>query len=251
MRIDVISLLPDWVDRLRDYGVVGRGIRARQLSLQTWNPRDYSSDRNRRVDDRPFGGGPGMVMQVEPLRNTLAAIRNARGVETAAPVVMLSPQGERFDQRRAQALARRQAGFVLLCGRYEGVDQRFVDRHVDIRLSVGDFVVSGGELPAMMVVDAVARLLPGVLGHAESAAQDSFSRDLLDYPHYTRPAMVDEGAVPDVLLSGDHAAIARWREREALGWTWLHRPDLLEGVTLSAEQAALLRDFVAGRRGNC
>jgi len=248
MRIDVISLFPDWIEQLRAYGVVGRGLREQRLALQAWNPRDYSTDRNRRVDDRPFGGGPGMVMQIEPLTNTLQAITAARGQQAAAPVIMLSPQGERFDQQWAQTLARREHGFVLLCGRYEGIDQRFIDRHVDMQLSAGDFVLSGGELPAMMMIDAVARLLPGVLGAAESATEDSFTHGLLDHPHYTRPAAAEYGSVPEVLLSGDHAAIARWREQQALGRTWLLRPDLLESVTLSGEQDALLQAYIAGHR---
>lgn len=228
--------------------MVGRGLRAQQLALKTWNPRDCSNDRNRRVDDRPFGGGPGMIMQVEPLQRTLAAIHDSReaGANNDAPVIMLSARGVRFDQRWARHLAALDSGFILVCGRYEGVDQRFVDRCVDLELSAGDFVVSGGELPAMIVIDAVARLLPGVLGDQESAQADSFGEGLLEHAHYTRPA--DE-TVPEVLLSGDHAAIARWRERQALGWTWLHRPDLLRDLALSDEQAALLQEFIAGQRG--
>src|SRR5699024_2439328 len=179
VRIDVISLFPDWIEQLRDYGVVGRGLREQRLTLRSWNPRDYSADRNRRVDERPFGGGPGMVMQSLPLANTLQAINESRNAAAdAAPVLMLSPQGERFDQRWAQALAGREHGFVLLCGRYEGIDQRFIDRHVDVQLSAGDFVLSGGELPAMMIIDAVARLLPGVLGAADSAVEASFTHGL-------------------------------------------------------------------------
>lgn len=244
MRIDVISLFPEWIGQLEHYGVVGRGMREQRLALHAWNPRDYSHDRNARVDDRPFGGGPGMVMQVAPLTRTLAAIRAARD-DATAPVIMLSPCGEVFDQRWAQTLAAQDNGFILLCGRYEGVDQRFVNDHVDVQLSVGDFVLSGGELPAMMMIDAVARLLPGVLGDAMSAQVDSFSQGVLDHPHFTRPADDD---VPAVLLSGDHAAIARWRERQALGRTWLQRPELLRDVVLSDEQQALLREFIAGQR---
>lgn len=248
MRIDAISLFPDWIAQLERYGVVGRGLRERRLTLHCWNPRDYSGERNRRIDDRPFGGGPGMVMQAEPLARTLDAVRAARDERgAAAPVIMLSPQGERFDQRWARQLSRT-AGFVLLCGRYEGVDQRFVDRHVDVRLSAGDYVLSGGELPAMMMIDAVARLVPGVLGDDASAGQDSFTDGLLDHPHYSRPDIVDGDAVPEVLLSGDHAAIARWRLQQALGMTWLHRPDLLRGLELSDEQTALLRTFIAAYR---
>ncbi len=248
MRIDVISLFPEWIAQLEHYGVVGRGLREKCLTLHGWNPRDYSSDRSRRIDDRPFGGGPGMVMQVEPLARTLDAVHAARDERPRASVIMLSPQGERFDQRWARRLVQT-PGFVLLCGRYEGVDQRFIDRHVDIELSAGDYVLSGGELPAMMIVDAVARLQPGVLGDASSAEQESFTRDLLDHPHYSRPDIVDGDGVPEVLLSGDHAAIARWRWQQALGRTWLHRPDLLEGLALSDEQQALLRAFIAEHGG--
>lgn len=246
-RIDVISLFPNWINQLRHHGVIGRGIRDRHLALQAWNPRAYSHDRNGRVDERTFGGGPGMVMQVEPLQRTLAAIHAARAdAQGRVPTIMLSPCGDVFDQRWARALAQRDAGFILLCGRYEGIDQRFVDQHVDVQLSVGDFVLSGGELPAMLIIDAVARLLPGVLGDPASAQSDSFSRDgLLDYPHYTRPA---DAEVPAVLLSGDHAAIARWREQQALGFTWLQRPDLLADLELSDEQVTLLRQFIVGRR---
>lgn len=245
MRIDVITLFPEWVGQLEHYGVVGRGIREQCLDLQAWNPRDYSADRNARVDDRPFGGGPGMVMQVEPLRRTLEAVRTAR--DDAAPLIMLSPAGETFHQGWARQMAGRQDGFILLCGRYEGIDQRFVDACVDVQLSVGDFVLSGGELPAMLIIDAVSRLLPGVLGDAASAQADSFSHGVLDHPHYTRPA---DDAVPDVLLSGDHKAIARWREQQALGQTWLKRPELLRDVQLSNTQTALLQAFIAGQRGS-
>src|SRR5699024_3497589 len=212
--IDVISLFPEWVRQLEQYGVVGRALRDGKLALHAWNPRDYSDDANRRIDDRPFGGGPGMVMQTRPLEQTLTAIRAARGAEeTRVPLILLSPRGPRFDQAWAQSLAGRAQGCILLCGRYEGIDQRFIDRHVDTMLSIGDIVLSGGELPAMLVIDAVARLMPGVLGDADSAAEDSFARGLLDHPHYTRPAGTGDDAVPDVLLSGDHAAIARWREQ--------------------------------------
>lgn len=242
MRIDVVTLFPDWVLELERYGVVGRGLREGRFALNAWNPRDYTADPNRRIDDRPYGGGPGMVMQEAPLANTLRAIDASRQAPERAPVLLLSPQGARFDQHWAENLA---AGpdFVLVCGRYEGVDQRFIDRHVDAELSVGDFVLSGGELPAMMVVDTVARLTDGVLGDERSAAEDSFSMEVLDHPHYTRPA--DNGeAVPQVLLSGDHAKIARWREKQALGRTWQRRPDLLDDVKLTECQRALLVEFI-------
>lgn len=244
MRIDAITLFPEWVMDLERYGVVGRALRADYLSLKAWNPRDYADHPNRRVDDRPYGGGPGMVMQSAPLARTLAAIRAARAPEPGtpgAPVLLMSPQGARFNQRWADHLAD-SAGFILVCGRYEGIDQRFIDRYIDAEISVADVVLSGGELPAMMIVDAVARLLAGVLGDARSAVEDSFANNLLDHPHYTRPA--DDG-VPEVLLSGDHERIACWREQQALGRTWLRRPDLLDGVDLSARQRSLLSAFIA------
>ncbi|WP_353250698.1 tRNA (guanosine(37)-N1)-methyltransferase TrmD [Salinisphaera sp. T31B1] len=243
MRIDVVSLFPEWIGQLEQFGVVGRGLRASTLELASWNPRDCADNANRRVDDRPYGGGPGMVMQAEPLARTIERVRAARA-DTHAPVIMLSPQGERFDQRWAERLAAG-PGFVLVCGRYEGVDQRFVDRHVDIALSVGDVVLSGGELPAMMIVDAVARLVDGVLGDARSAQQDSFVEGRLDHPHYTRPAQALGEDVPTVLMSGDHARIERWRLKQALGSTWLYRPDLLAELDLSADQSRLLAEFVA------
>lgn len=250
MRIDAITLFPEWVASLECYGVVGRGLRERRLTLAAWNPRDYTDHPTRRVDDRPYGGGPGMVMQAEPLARTLSAVRQARGMDDA-PVLLMSPQGERFDHAWAQRLADG-PGCVLVCGRYEGIDQRFIDYHVDVSVSAGDVVLSGGELPAMMMIDAVARLLPGVLGDSRSAIEDSFVHGLLDYPHYTRPKASALGAVPPVLLSGDHARIMRWRRKQALGRTWLHRPDLLAQLALSVEQQALLDEFVDEyRSGGC
>ena len=245
MRIDVVSLFPEWIAGLREYGVVGRGLRESRPALHTWNPRDRADNASGRVDDRPYGGGPGMVMDAPTLARTLDAVAAARG-DDRAPVILLSPQGHRFDQAWAERLAAG-PGFVLCCGRYEGVDQRFIDARVDVQLSLGDVVLSGGELPAMMIIDAVARLLDGVLGDARSAVQDSFSTGLLDHPHYTRPDAALGRAVPEVLLSGDHARIARWREKQALGATWLHRPDLLGRLTLSAEQERLLAEFISER----
>lgn len=245
MRIDTLTLFPDWVRQLENYGVVGRGLRAGQLTLETWNPRDYTDDAGRRIDDRPYGGGPGMVMQCEPLQRTLTAIKTERA-DDGAPVLLMSPQGARFDQNWADRLARG-PGCILVCGRYEGIDQRFIDTHVDAEVSAGDIVLSGGELPAMMIIDAVARLLQGVLGDARSAVEDSFVDGRLDHPHYTRPLDGTWGQVPDVLLSGDHARIARWRDKQALGQTWLRRPDLLARLNLSSKQEALLAEFVAER----
>ncbi len=243
VRIDVITLFPDWVSQLETFGVVGRGLREQRLTLACWNPRDHGQRADGRVDDRPYGGGPGMVMQYGPLAATLDAIRRARG--DGAPVILMSPAGERFDQRWAERLAP-SAGFILVAGRYEGIDQRFIDQHVDIELSMGDFVLSGGELAAMTVIDAVARLVDGVLGDARSAVEDSFTADTLDHPHYTRPAdHAEAGDVPAVLLSGDHAAIAAWREKQALGMTWLRRPERVADMALSQSQTRLLKEFIA------
>ena len=239
MRFDVITLFPDMVDAVMGHGVIGRAAEQGLVELVTWNPRDYATDRHRTVDDRPYGGGPGMVMKVEPVR---AAIQAARAAGEPASVVYLTPEGQKLDGAGVAALAdcRR---IILLCGRYEGIDQRLIELEVDQEISIGDYVVSGGELPAMVMMDAVARLLPGVLGHADSAAQDAFAEGLLDCPHYTRPEVVAGQGVPDVLLSGDHQAVARWRHREALGRTWRKRPDLLEQRGLSHEEQTLLEDY--------
>jgi len=222
------------------HGIQGRAIDRGLLQLQTWNPRDYTEDKHRGVDDRPYGGGPGMVMQVQPLR---AAVRAARQADASAPVIYLSPQGQRFDQGKAQQLAGLER-MILVSGRYEGVDERFIDLEVDQELSAGDYVLSGGELPALMVMDAVTRLLPGALGDADSAQQDSFMEGLLDYPHYTRPEEIDGLQVPAELIGGNHADIRRWRTRQALGRTWQRRPDLLELLQLDEQQQGLLNEFI-------
>ncbi len=240
MRIDVVTLFPEMIRERSGYGIQGRAIAQGVLELETWNPRDFTTDRHRNVDDRPYGGGPGMVMQVQPLR---AAIRAARAAGPAATVIYLSPQGVRFDQARARELARRER-LILVAGRYEGIDERLIELEVDEELSVGDYVLSGGELPALLVMDALTRLLPGALGAADSAQQDSFMDGLLDYPHYTRPEQVDDRRVPEVLLGGNHAAIRRWRHKQALGRTWLRRPDLLKAVRLNDEQQRLLDEFI-------
>lgn len=243
MRFDIISLFPEFVAQLAAHGVVGRAGERGLLEIHGWNPRDFAEGNYRRVDDRPFGGGPGMVMLIDPLR---AAITAARAADPApARVVYLSPQGRRLDQRKVRELAALPR-LVLLCGRYEGVDERLLQAEVDEELSIGDYVLSGGELGAAVVVDAVARLLDGALGDAESAAQDSFEGDgLLDCPHYTRPVEHPLGRVPEVLLSGNHAEIARWRRQQSLGRTWLRRPDLLDEAPLSQADRALLEAFRA------
>ncbi len=240
MRIDVVTLFPDLFEIVIRNGVTGKAVQRGMVELGLWNPRDYTSDRHRSVDDRPYGGGPGMVMMVQPLRD---AIRAARTVAPRSKVIYLSPQGRRLDQSAVAELTVR-PGMILVAGRYEGIDQRLIDSEIDEEWSIGDYVLSGGELAAMVVIDAVTRLLPGVLGHDQSAAQDSFATGLLDHPHYTRPEEMDGMSVPEVLLSGDHAAIARWRFKQALGRTWLQRPDLVERLNLSAEQQILLNEFI-------
>lgn len=243
MRFDVITLFPEMVESMTTHGVIGRGIEQRLIDVVTWNPRDFSNDRHGTVDDRPYGGGPGMVMKVEPLRSAIRAARQAAG---PAPVVYLTPDGRVLDEPGVQELGSG-ARVILLCGRYEGVDERLVELEVDATLSVGDYVVSGGELPAMIVIDAVSRLVPGVLGHAESASQDAFANGLLDCPHYTRPEVVDGLKVPAVLRSGDHQAVARWRLQQALGRTLEKRPDLLERRGISDSEHALLEEYRAGQ----
>jgi tRNA (guanine37-N1)-methyltransferase len=240
MRIDVITLFPDFVASATRVGVVGRAQERGLLAVSTWNPRDFASDGYRTVDGRPFGGGPGMVMLVEPLRRTIAAVRAADA--RPARVVYLSPQGAQLTQRRVEELARLPR-LALLCGRYEGVDERLLEQEVDEELSIGDYVLSGGELAAAVLVDAIGRLREGALGNAESALQDSFADGLLDCPHYSRPERDGDDVVPAVLLSGDHAAIARWRRKQKLGRTWLRRPDLLARIDLDREARALLDEF--------
>lgn len=243
MRFDIVSLFPEFVAQLAAHGVVGRAGERGLLSLHGWNPRDYADGGYRRVDDRPFGGGPGMVMLVDPLRAALHAARAAH--PAPARVIYLSPQGQRLTQAKVRELAL-QPRLVLLCGRYEGVDERLLQAEVDEELSIGDYVLSGGELAAAVLIDGVARLQEGALNDAGSAAQDSFGDDgLLDCPHYTRPVEHELGSVPEVLLSGNHAAIARWRRQQALGRTWLRRPDLLDEATLSRADRALLEAFRA------
>jgi tRNA (guanine37-N1)-methyltransferase len=240
MQVDVISIFPPMFEAISAYGVTGRAIEKGLLQLRVRNPRDFATDARRTVDDRPYGGGPGMVMMAEPLA---AAINAARAEQaTDVRVIYLSPQGRRLDQAAVTALAAR-SGLILLAGRYEGVDERLLAAEVDEEWSIGDYVLSGGELPAMVMIDAVARLLPGVLGHADSAQQDSFVEGLLDCGHYTRPEVYAGSTVPEVLLSGNHEHIRRWRLQQALGQTWLKRPDLLQKMQLNQEQQDLLDAF--------
>jgi tRNA (guanine37-N1)-methyltransferase len=243
-RIDVVTLFPELVRAVVGSGVTGRAADAGLLELVTWNPRDFALDRHRTVDDRPYGGGPGMVMSYPPLRDAIRAARAA--APDGSRVAYLSPQGQgrRLDQAGVEELASR-TGLILVAGRYEGIDERLVEAEIDEEWSLGDFVLSGGEIAAMAIVDAVTRLIPGALGDADSAEQDSFVDGLLDCPHYTRPEVADGRTVPAVLLSGDHAAIARWRRKQALGRTWQRRPDLLEQVALDEEQQRLLDEYIA------
>lgn len=227
MRFDVVSIMPEMFAALTDYGVSSRAIANGIIELHCWNPRRHCHDRHQSVDDRPYGGGPGMVMKAEPLLATVAQIKASHTIGTP-PVIYLSPQGQVFDQQAARQLAKLPS-LILVAGRYEGVDERFVNS-VDFEYSLGDFVLSGGELAAMVMIDAIARLLPNVLGHELSAEQDSFSDGLLDCPHYTRPSVVAGQAVPEVLLGGDHALIASWRHHEALRRTMQRRPDLIKAM---------------------
>jgi tRNA (guanine37-N1)-methyltransferase len=239
MRVDVVSLFPEFVAQMAGHGVVGRAQERGLLAIHGWNPRDYAEGSYRRVDDRPFGGGPGMVMLIDPLR---AALQAARAGDTApVKVTYLTPQGAPLTQQKVRELAGRER-LMLLCGRYEGVDERLVEAEVDEELSIGDYVLSGGELAAAVLIDAVARLQPGALNDAESAAQDSFEQGLLDCPHYTRPVDHALGAVPDVLLSGNHARIADWRRRQALLRTWQRRPELVDLTALGPEERQWLAE---------
>ena len=240
MRIGVVTLFPQMLREAMAHGVVGRALERGVVEVGYVDPRDFTSDVHRTVDDRPYGGGPGMVLKVEPLRDALRAARARLPAGTRS--VYLCADGTRFEQSKARQ-AREWPGLVLVAGRYEGVDERFIDSEIDEQWSIGDYVLTGGELPALVVIDAIARLLPGTLGSAESALEESFSDGLVDWPQYTRPPSVDGREVPAVLASGDHAAIRRWRLQQALGRTWLRRPDLLERRGVSVEERALLDEF--------
>ncbi|MAY34896.1 MAG: tRNA (guanosine(37)-N1)-methyltransferase TrmD [Spongiibacteraceae bacterium] len=241
MKIGFITLFPEMLAAVTDYGVTGRAIKNGLLAVQCWNLRDFTHDRHQTVDDRPYGGGPGMVMKTEPLSDAIAAAKQAL---PKARVAYLSPQGRRLDQAALAELARREE-WILLAGRYEGVDERLLQAEVDEEWSIGDYVLSGGELAGMVMIDGVARLLPGVLGHAQSAVEDSFVDGLLDCPHYTRPEDYRGELVPEVLLSGDHERIRRWRLKQSLARTWERRPDLLDNMTLNDEQRELLAEFIS------
>lgn len=245
MWFGLISLFPEAFSALH-HGVTGRAIRMQLITLQHWNPRDFTHDKYRKVDDRPYGGGPGMLMKVQPLKDAIAA---AKTVHPGAKVVHLSPQGRLFTQAQAQHISQQQA-LILVNSRYEGVDERLLLTEIDEEWSIGDYVLSGGELASMVVIDAITRCLPGVLGHHASAAYDSFAQGLLDHPHYTRPETINGLNIPAVLTSGDHDAIARWRLKQSLGRTWLRRPELLMQQQLTDEQQQLLNEFIIEHRGN-
>lgn len=241
MWIGIISLFPEMFKAITDFGVTGRAVKQNLLQVQCWNPRDFTHNKHKTVDDRPYGGGPGMLMMVQPLRD---AIREAKatackedGVE--AKVIYLSPQGRKLDQAGVQTLATNQK-LILVCGRYEGIDERLIQTEIDEEWSIGDYVLTGGELPAMTLIDAVARFIPGVLGKQASALEDSFAEGLLDCPHYTRPEVLDGLPVPQVLMSGHHEQIRKWRLEQSLERTWLRRPELLDSLALTDEQRVLL-----------
>ena len=240
IRFSAISLFPEMFSAVTHQGVVGRAIKNGEVAVDLLNPRDFTTDRHRTVDDRPYGGGPGMLMKIEPLELAIAAAKT----KSAGKVIYLSPQGKRIDHQVVEELSH-QEHLILVAGRYEGIDERLLSKHVDLELSLGDFVLSGGELGAMAIIDAVTRLIPGVLGHSESAAQDSFVDGLLDHPHYTRPEIYDGAKVPEELLSGNHQRIEEWRLQQRLGRTLLRRPDLLESKELTQKEQQLLEKFQA------
>ena len=244
MQVAIVTLFPDMFAALTEHGVSGRGIETGLLELSFWNPRDYCTDKHRNVDDKPFGGGPGMLMKTEPLLATIGAAWAGLGGRESGKsrCIYLSPQGQRINHQKVTELAALES-ITLVCGRYQGIDARVIEAEVDEELSLGDFVLSGGEIAAMALLDALIRIQPGALGDEDSATQDSLMDGLLHAPEYTRPKQVEGRVVPPVLLSGDHAAIAHWRNKQRLGVTWLKRPDLLDQLKLSQEQQALLEEF--------
>lgn len=251
MRIDVITLFPEMFDAVRHFGVTGKAIERKLVALDCWNPRDYTTDNRSTVDDRPYGGGPGMVMMVQPLR---AAIKDAKAATNGkSHVVYMSPQGRRLDFGGLKALYDKThssasgsgSSLILVAGRYEGIDERVIESDIDEELSIGDYVLTGGELAAMVVIDALARLIPGALGHEDAAQQDSFANGFLDCPHYSRPEEFAGQCVPGVLLSGNHQAIQKWRKKQALGNTWIKRPELLDALDLTDTDKVLLKEFIS------
>ncbi|WP_089137586.1 tRNA (guanosine(37)-N1)-methyltransferase TrmD [Vibrio rumoiensis] len=245
MWIGIISLFPDMFRAVSEFGVTGQAVKKGLLSLESWNPRDFTHDKHRTVDDRPYGGGPGMLMMVQPLSDAINAAKQASPGK--AKVIYLSPQGRKLDQAGVEELATNE-NLILICGRYEGVDERIIESYVDEEWSIGDFVMTGGEIPAMTLIDSVSRFVPGVLGDFASAEEDSFANGLLDCPHYTRPEVLNQKTVPSVLTSGNHEDIRRWRLKQSLGRTWLRRPELLENLALTDEQEQLLAQFISEQR---
>lgn len=241
MLLGVITLFPDMFQSIVHYGIVGRSIRRGILSLKLWNPRVFSDDRYHKVDDRPYGGGPGMVMMIAPLRNAINQAKNALG--NNIKVIYLSPQGRKLNQKYVYKLAYDHQKLILVCGRYQGIDERLIQTEIDEEWSIGDYIISGGELAAMVLIDAISRVLPGVLGNKDSKKSDSFFKGRLDCPHYTRPETFNDMKVPSVLLSGNHYNIHRWRQKQALGYTWIKRPDLLNDTQLTDEEKNLLAEF--------
>lgn len=241
MRFDVITLFPDMVRSAIAVGITGRAIESKIIDLFLWNPRDFTVDKHRTVDDRPYGGGPGMVMKYQPVHDALAAAKHVCG--KTGKVVYLSPQGKTISQELLAQAAQMQR-LILIAGRYEGIDERIIEKDCDEEWSLGDFVLSGGELAALVIIDGITRLLPGALGDDESATQDSYADGLLDCPHYTRPQQINGASVPSVLMNGNHADIKRWRLQQALGKTWQKRPDLLDKKELTEEQKLLLKEFI-------
>jgi|TARA_B110000438_G_scaffold9708_1_gene9865 tRNA (guanine37-N1)-methyltransferase len=244
MWIGVVSLFPEMFKAVTDYGISRRAVENGLLTLEVWNPREFTEDKHRTVDDKPYGGGPGMLMKVQPLKDAINAAKSK--AQAQCPVIYLSPQGKPLEQADLASLAMLPE-VILVAGRYEGIDERLIESAIDMEVSIGDFVASGGELPAMLLIDGVTRLLPGAVGDADSVEQDSFSKGLLDYPQYTRPETEDGLTVPEVLMSGDHGQIARWRKMQSLGRTYEKRPDLISARTLTEEEKQLLDEYLAKR----
>jgi tRNA (guanine37-N1)-methyltransferase len=244
MWIGVVSLFPEMFKAVTDYGISRRAVENGLLTLEVWNPREFAEDKHRTVDDKPYGGGPGMLMKAQPLKDAINAAKSK--AQAQCPVIYLSPQGKPLEQADLASLALLPE-VILVAGRYEGIDERLIESAIDMEVSIGDFVASGGELPAMLLIDGVTRLLPGAVGDADSVEQDSFSNGLLDYPQYTRPETEDGLTVPEVLMSGDHGQIARWRKMQSLGRTYIKRPDLITARTLTEEEKQLLDEYLAKR----